>query len=55
MRKYILFLITILFIVCVSCRPERDTAQRRGLMMPKKSELPRNSKKYVERDRNYSR
>ena len=38
----------------MSCNSSRDVAERRSLMMPKKSEIPRNAKKYKERDRNYS-
>lgn len=55
MRKLLVFGIMTVFILSLACHPEKATTQRRGLMMPKKSELPRNKKKYVERERNYSR
>lgn len=58
MRKKLIFGLLACFIVSVtiSCNASsHDASQRRGLMMPRKSEIPRNSKKYTERVRDYSR
>ena len=58
MRKIFIFSLLFCFILAISpsCNAEkRDATQRRGLMMPRKSEIPRNMKKYKERERIYSR
>lgn len=55
MRKILYFLlIANIVLAFASCNSSRDVAERRSLMMPKKSEMPRNAKKYKERDRKYS-
>lgn len=56
MRKYIILIILVSFVVSVSfsCSNSRDVSERRSLMMPKKSEVPRNAGKYKERERKYS-
>jgi len=55
MKKLIYFtLIANILLAFSSCNSSRDVAERRSLMMPKKSEVPRNAKKYKERERKYS-
>lgn len=56
MRKYILISVLVSFVLSVSfsCSSSRDVSERRSLMMPKKSEVPRNAGKYKERERKYS-
>jgi len=53
-RIFYFILIANIMLAFMSCNSSRDVAERRSLMMPKKSEIPRNAKKYKERDRNYS-
>ncbi|HEY4787761.1 MAG TPA: hypothetical protein VIH57_17015 [Bacteroidales bacterium] len=54
MKKLLyLFVISIFLGAFASCSSSRDVAQRRSLMMPKKSEVPRNAKKYKEREHKY--
>jgi hypothetical protein len=56
MKKYLYYLlianILIAFTACNSS--SRAVRERRSLMMPKKSEMPRNAGKYKERDRKYN-
>jgi len=40
------FLILLIFLLIVNCNAQKDAAERRNLMMPKKDELPKNYKKY---------
>jgi hypothetical protein len=55
MKKLIYYLLCAnILIAFSSCNSSREVAERRSLMMPKKSEMPRNSKKYKERERKYS-
>ncbi len=53
MRKYTLLSVIALFLLSISysCSSSRDVSERRNLMMPKKSEVPRNTGKYQERER----
>jgi hypothetical protein len=50
---YYLIMLSVIAAFSVSCGSSRDVSERRTLMMPKKSELPKNSKKYKERERKY--
>ena len=45
------FLVVIIFLTGImACNAEKDVAERRSLMIPKKSELPKNSR-YKEQER----
>jgi hypothetical protein len=39
-----LFVVTFILLVIPACTTQKDVAQRRSLMIPKKSEMPRNSR-----------
>jgi hypothetical protein len=55
MNKTICFILVAVFLSAITaCSSDRAVAQRRSLMIPKKSELPRNAQKYKERERQYS-
>ncbi len=55
MRKILYFLIIANIVLAfTACNSSREVAERRSLMMPKKSEMPRNAKKYKERERKYN-
>jgi hypothetical protein len=45
-RKYILHALAILFLLggAMACNAEKEATERRNLMMPKKSEMSRNSR-----------
>lgn len=45
-RKSVFYLLTIMVILCglAACNAEKEAAERRNLMMPKKSEMARNSR-----------
>jgi hypothetical protein len=47
MRKILIVNCLIIFAFICACSADRDVAERRALMIPKKSEVPRN-KKYKE-------
>ena len=45
-NKLLLFALALLILLSglAACNAEKDVAERRGLMMPKKSEMPQNSR-----------
>ena len=51
MKLKVFFLSLCVLLILGSCDAEKEAAQRRNLMMPKKSDLPRNSKYSGSKDR----
>ena len=50
MRKYFLLIAIIVLPVVFSCSSTKDVSERRGFLMPRTSEVPRNSQKFKEID-----
>jgi hypothetical protein len=48
MRKILLVSCILILAILGACSSDRDIAERRALMMPRKSEMPRNAKKFKE-------
>jgi hypothetical protein len=48
MRKNFLLNCVLIVTILIGCGSQREVAERRALMMPRKSEMPRNAKKFKE-------
>jgi hypothetical protein len=46
MKKYMILTVIFLLPMLFACSSTKEVSERRSLMMPRLSELPRNSKKY---------
>jgi hypothetical protein len=53
MKRYLLLLAVFVVPIIISCGSSREVSERRSLMMPRLSEVPRNAHKY--RDVSYTK